>query len=80
MLRTLKDVALISEANFKNVHILLNFTLVFHFTTVPLGHIFQYDFKFTKSLYTYFLEQKKISFSYFIISILTFLSLSFRSK
>lgn len=59
MLRTLKDVALISEANFKNVHILLNFTLVFHFTTVPLGHIFQYDFKCTKSLYMYFLEQKK---------------------
>ena len=48
MLRTFKELTIISEGNLKNVHILLNFILAFYFITVALGHISKHDFKFTK--------------------------------
>lgn len=57
-LRTFKELTTISEGNSKNVHILLNFILVFYFTIIAFGHIFQYDFKFTESLKPIFLGKK----------------------
>lgn len=57
-LRTFKELTTISEGNSKNVHILLNFILVFYFTIIAFGHIFQYDFKFTESLKPIFFGKK----------------------
>ena len=61
MLRTFKELTIISEGNFLNVYN-LNFILVFHLTIVALGHISKHYFKFTASLKCISWQKEKIHF------------------